>query len=180
MADEVLCGNYFFIQPVILRSRPWGSRIHRLHLCWGVRPTLNECPEYDPQQFDGETPVMLKQSTCSLPSLSGLLWPEVIAPDRILSMGQIELNCVLMLTRIAWNRTVLAFKLRTYAKLNCLKWNCFCMLNWIVWNRTALTNTILTLNWIVWIKTVCLNWISWNRNVLTIKLCICVELNCLK
>ena len=30
----------------------------------------------------------------------------VIATDRVLSMGQIELNCVLMLNWIVWNRTV--------------------------------------------------------------------------
>ena len=35
----------------------------------------------------------------SLPSLTGLLWPEVVALDRVLSMGQIELNCRLMLNR---------------------------------------------------------------------------------
>ena len=39
-----------------------------------------------------------------LPSLPGPLWPGVGAPDRVLSMGQIELNC-------------------TYAKPNCLKKN---------------------------------------------------------
>ena len=41
--------------------------------------------------------------------------------DWVLSMGQIELNCVLMLKGIAWNRTV---------------WhvNCVLILNWIVWN----------------------------------------------
>ena len=38
---------------------------------------------------------------------------------------------------IAWNRNVLMFKLRTCAKLNCLKWHCFCMLKWFVWNRTV-------------------------------------------
>ena len=32
-----------------------------------------------------------------LPSLPGPLWPEVVAPDKVLSMGQIQLNCVLML-----------------------------------------------------------------------------------
>ena len=32
--------------------------------------------------------------------------------------------------------TITITPLRTYAKLNCLKWNYFCMLNWIVWNRT--------------------------------------------
>ena len=36
------------------------------------------------------------QSTPSLPFLSGSLLPEVVAPDKVLSMGQIELNCVLM------------------------------------------------------------------------------------
>ena len=32
-----------------------------------------------------------------LPSLPGPLWSRVVAPDRVLSMGQIELNYVLML-----------------------------------------------------------------------------------
>ena len=31
------------------------------------------------------------QSDPSLPSLPGLLWPGVIAPDRVQSMGQIKL-----------------------------------------------------------------------------------------
>ena len=29
-------------------------------------------------------------STSSLPSFLGLLWPRVVAPDRVLFMGQIE------------------------------------------------------------------------------------------
>ena len=33
------------------------------------------------------------QSTPLLPSLPGQFWPSVVAPDRVLSMGQIELNC---------------------------------------------------------------------------------------
>ena len=37
------------------------------------------------------------RSTPSLPSLPGPLWPRVVAPDRVISMGQIELNCQLML-----------------------------------------------------------------------------------
>ena len=48
-------------------------------------------------------------------------WPGGVAPDRILSMSQIELNCVLMLNWIIWNRTVLTLKLCIYVKLNCLK-----------------------------------------------------------
>ena len=37
------------------------------------------------------------RSTPLLPSLPGPLWPEEVAPDRVLFMGQIELNCILML-----------------------------------------------------------------------------------
>ena len=37
------------------------------------------------------------RSTPSLPSLPGPLWLGVVAPVRVLSMGQIELNCILML-----------------------------------------------------------------------------------
>ena len=54
-------------------------------------------------------------STHLLPSLAGPLKPGVIAPDRILSTGQIELS-VLMLNWTVWNRTVLRFKLCTYAQ----------------------------------------------------------------
>ena len=37
------------------------------------------------------------RNTSSLASIPGPLWPGVLAPDRVLSMGQIELNCMLML-----------------------------------------------------------------------------------
>ena len=46
------------------------------------------------------------QSTPLLQSLPGPLWTGVVAPDRVLSMSQIELNCVLMLNWIVWSRTV--------------------------------------------------------------------------
>ena len=36
------------------------------------------------------------QSTPS-PSLPGPLWPREVAPDRVVSMGQIEINGILML-----------------------------------------------------------------------------------
>ena len=66
----------------------WDYRIHRLILCRGVRPTTNECPEYDTKLYDGEVPIMLElwgmKSTPSLP----------LFPRRL---GQAELNCVLML-----------------------------------------------------------------------------------
>ena len=137
----------------------WGCRIYQLLLFRGVRPHPNECPRYDIKQSDGEVPFMLELwemlSTASLPSLSSSLRPGVVAPDRVLSIGQIELNCVLKLEWIACKRTVLTLKQHYYAKLNCLKWNCFCMLNWIVWNRTVFDiETELTLNWIIWNRTV--------------------------
>ena len=53
------------------------------------------CPEYDTKPSDGEAPVILElwrmQNTSSLPSLPGPFWPGVVAPNRVLSMGQIEL-----------------------------------------------------------------------------------------
>ena len=53
------------------------------------------CVGYDIKQSDGEAPVMLKllgiQRTSSLSLLASLLGPLVVAPDRVLSMGQIEL-----------------------------------------------------------------------------------------
>ena len=54
-----------------------------------------ECPDYDIKQYDSEAPVTLEflemQSTTSLPSLPGPLWPGVVALERFLSMGQIKL-----------------------------------------------------------------------------------------
>ena len=74
---------------------------------------------------DGDSSVILELcevwSTPLLLSLTGPLWPGVVAPDRVLSMSQIELHCVLGLNWIVWDGTVLTFKLCTYAKLNCLK-----------------------------------------------------------
>ena len=37
------------------------------------------------------------QNTPLLPSLPGPLWPGVVALGRVLSMGYIEIKCVLML-----------------------------------------------------------------------------------
>ena len=70
----------------------------------------NEYPGYDTKQSEGEVPVMREllgmQSIPSLPLLPGSPWPRVVAADRVLSMGQTELNCVLMLKWIVWNRSV--------------------------------------------------------------------------
>ena len=77
------------------------------------------------------------QSTPSMPLLPDPLWAGMVAPDKVLSMGQIELNCLLMLNWIVCNRTVFDIEivylcvwkelflnrnnLCTYANLNCLK-----------------------------------------------------------
>ena len=93
----------------------WGCRIHQRHLRRGLRPLPNEWPEYDTKQSDSEALVMLElwgmRSTLSLPSLPGLLGPGVVAPNRALSMGQMELNCALMLNWISWKRNILTFKI---------------------------------------------------------------------
>ena len=69
----------------------------------------NECPRYDTKQSDGEIPVMLE--LCGMQSTPYIAFaPDVVAPDRVLSMGQIELNCVLWLNWIVWNRTVYMYK----------------------------------------------------------------------
>ena len=61
----------------------------------------NECPVYDTKQSDGEVPGMLELwgiwSTSSLPFLPSPPWPVVVEPERVPSIGQIELNCVFML-----------------------------------------------------------------------------------
>ena len=88
----------------------WGCRIHRLHLCERVRHT-QRLSWYETKQSDGEAPVMLDlwgmQSTPLLSSLPGPCWSGVVALDRVLSMGQIELNCV---SWTAWNRTLFVLK----------------------------------------------------------------------
>ena len=55
---------------------------------------------YDAKQSGVDVPVKLElwgmQSTPSLRLLPGSPWLGVVAPDRVLSIGQIELNCVFM------------------------------------------------------------------------------------
>ena len=76
----------------------------------------NECLGYDSEQCDSEASVMLElwgmQSTPLLLSLPGPLRPGLVAPDRVLSMGLREVNCVLMLNWIVWNKTVYMYKNR--------------------------------------------------------------------
>ena len=80
------------------------------------------------------------RSTLLTPSHQGSVWPGVVAPDRVLSLGQIESNGVLMLNWIVWSRTVFdietvylgsteLFEIKLFLTLNlCI------MLNWVAWN----------------------------------------------
>ena len=69
-----------------------------------LRPTSVQV--YDSKQSNGEVSEMLElwemRSTPSLPSFQCPLWPGMAAPEKALSMGQIELNCLLMLNWITW------------------------------------------------------------------------------
>ena len=79
---------------------------------------------YDTKQSECQVPVMLglwgMWSNPLLPLLTGLPRPRMVAPERALSIGWIELNCILMLNWIVWIRTI---------------W-----LNWIAWNRNVFDN----------------------------------------
>ena len=61
----------------------------------------HECLGYNTKQSDDEVLVMLglwgMRNTSSLSLLPGPLWLGMLANDWALSMGQIELNCILML-----------------------------------------------------------------------------------
>ena len=65
---------------------------------------------YDTKQLDGKVPVILDLwgmwSTPLLSLLPGSLRPGMVVPDRVPSIGQIGLSCVLRLNRIVWNRSV--------------------------------------------------------------------------
>ena len=53
----------------------------------------NDCPRYDIKQSDGEAPALEIWGMWCSPSLSSFsvpLWPGVVAPDRVLPMGQME------------------------------------------------------------------------------------------
>ena len=107
----------------------WGCRIHRLHLCSGVRLTPTSVQD---MTLNNLMVRLLElwgmQSTPSLPSHPGPLCLRVVTPDRVLSMGQIELNCN--------DAELNCLKLTDFA-FNCVKERTILIQNWIVWNRTV-------------------------------------------
>ena len=111
------------------------------------------------------------QSTPLLPSLPGPFWRGVGAPNKVLSMGQIELNFILFQNWLFLNRTVFdietvhvlnwIFKVElfwqlnvsgqnyTYTKMNCLNSNCLTKLNSLELKCFWELNWVLPLNWVV-------------------------------
>ena len=154
---------YVYIYTNIMNVLRTGMNISISHICiWlcfsKTSPHRKEYPGDDPKQPDGEIPIMLElwwmRSTLSLPLLTGSLWHRVVVTDRVLSMGQIELNCVLRLNWITRNRTV--WRLNCVLMLNRIVLNRTVFVCWTVWNRIDFWhwNCVLMLNGIVWNKTV--------------------------
>ena len=85
--------KYLFFSCFQFLSCPvsWNCRIHQLHLCRGVRlPPMSVLIWHSTICLWGSSPGAL-WSTSLLPLLLGPLWPREETPDRVLSMGQIEL-----------------------------------------------------------------------------------------
>ena len=76
----------------------WGRRIHPLILCRGIR-LLQLVSEIQHKKYDGEASVIMElwgmRSNPLLLSLPGPLWPGVVAMDRAVSIGQMELFDIL-------------------------------------------------------------------------------------
>ena len=69
----------------------WDYHIHQLHHCRGIRPPLtNQCSRYDSKLSDREFLALELWeiwSTLSLQLLSGPLWPGVVIPVKVPTMG---------------------------------------------------------------------------------------------
>ena len=82
--------------PCIINPVSRSCRINWLHLCREVRShPYNECPGYDIKQSDDEAPVILELwgmwTTPHIAIVPRSTLARVVAPDRVLSKGQIEL-----------------------------------------------------------------------------------------
>ena len=78
----------------------------------------NEGPEYGTKQSDAGVIGNAKYPFIAITPIP--LLPGLVALERVLSMGQTELNCVLMLNWTVWNRTILGVKMKL--ALNNLQW----------------------------------------------------------
>ena len=80
-------GSHYLNQKTIAQS----AGVVEYTDCFSAVRSPYECPGYDTKQSDGEVLVMLEllgmRRIPSLPLLPGPLWPEMVAPDKALSMG---------------------------------------------------------------------------------------------
>ena len=87
------------------------------------------CPGYDIKPSDGKSPaleILGMQSSSLLPLLPDPLWPGVIAPDRVLSMGQIEQTVCKQITDVklwllyntTWNHLTVCRKELRFKNVN--------------------------------------------------------------
>ena len=87
---------------IVMFNKKWPSQIGLLNTSTA---SLQRDKTPPTKQSNNETPAILElwgmRSIPSLPSLPSLLCSGVVASDRALSVGQIELDCVLMLKLIA-------------------------------------------------------------------------------
>ena len=90
----LLIGSLYIFYATLVSLVGWDCRIYRLHLCRGVKLRSYKCPGYNTKLSDAEAWVAElwgMWSTSSLTLLPVLLWPGLVASDRVLYMGQIEL-----------------------------------------------------------------------------------------
>ena len=96
MKNPNVCPTYIFCYFDIYNfvDSPIGGNTLTEYSQRGNPPPTNECPENDIKQSDSEVPVMPElsgmPSTPSLPLLPCPLWPERVAPAKVLCMGWIE------------------------------------------------------------------------------------------
>ena len=105
----------------------WGCRIHRLHLCREVKLPPQKVSWIWHQtiwRWGSSNAGALRNAEHPFIAIAPRsILARMVAPDRFLSIGQIEVNSVLTLNWIFWNRTALTFYcelIYAYTKLNCL------------------------------------------------------------
>ena len=153
----ILSHQEFLTNWLILTLEPFVQSAGALLLRRGITP-CNECPGYDIKQSNGEAPVMLELwemwSNCSLTSLPGPLSHGQVASDRVLSMDQIELTCVMFISiknvYLYWTKLFerelfynyqCVKKNYSYTKQNCLTKNCFYVYKGITYNAIKPSQT---------------------------------------
>ena len=133
--------KYMNIICMLAQSAGCGCRIHRLHLWRGLTTPTNKWIGYNTKLFDREAPALelwITWSKPSFPSLTDPLCPRVVAPDRVLSMDQIELFEIYSVCKqITLNWIV---RNRTFWPFNYASTNGWCLIELLVIHSTTWNN----------------------------------------